>query len=163
MINVSFLKSFFSGVYEEAATKSRQALLRYRANQIADYEALHHVHFWPQEPIPKYIYYIGQAKNFEEWYKNRKGERGPIYKEFEEKSTFIKYEFKESTFDRYSIWKFDKEDSDKDETKMSTQMTVLKDKGASVESHSEDKKEIQEIRKMVDMIFHKLNNQKFQG
>ena len=46
---------------------------------------------------------------------------------------------------------------------MSTQMTVLKDKGASVESHSEDKHEIQEIRKLVDMILHKLNNQKFQG
>ena len=153
--NVSFL-NLFSGIYEEAATKSRQALLRYKANQIADYEALHHIHFWPQEPIPKYIYYIGQAKNFEEWYKSGEGDRGPIYKEFEEKSTFKIHNFKESTFDKYSIWKFDKKDSNKDdETEMSTD---LKDKGNSIELHSEDKNEIQEIKKLVDIILHKLNN-----
>ncbi|RGB29765.1 hypothetical protein C1646_766205 [Rhizophagus diaphanus] len=37
--------AFMGGVYEEAATKGRQALLRFRANQIANYEALYHIHF----------------------------------------------------------------------------------------------------------------------
>jgi hypothetical protein len=93
-------------VYEEAATKGRQALLRYRANQIADYEALHHIHFRHQEPNPRNIYYIGQSKNFVEWYKSRKNEQGEIYKDFEE-STFKKHAFKETDYDQVSIWKFD--------------------------------------------------------
>ncbi|PKB96310.1 hypothetical protein RhiirA5_435045, partial [Rhizophagus irregularis] len=68
---VTILQNMFialmGGVYERAANKGRQALLRFRAKQIADYEALHHIHIWPHEPDPKYIYYIGKSKNFEEW------------------------------------------------------------------------------------------------
>lgn len=78
----------FSGVYERAETHGRQTLLRSRANQIADYEALHHIHIWNIEPEPEYIYYIGQSKNFEDWYDMRKGDQNAIYKGFEEKSTF---------------------------------------------------------------------------
>ncbi|CAB4389908.1 unnamed protein product [Rhizophagus irregularis] len=76
-----------SGVYEKADTKGRQTLLRYQANHIADYEALQHIHFWKHEHDPKYIYYFGQSKNFEDWY-NKKKEQGPIYGELKEKSTF---------------------------------------------------------------------------
>ncbi|PKY16229.1 hypothetical protein RhiirB3_480626 [Rhizophagus irregularis] len=103
----NMLIAFMGGVYEEAATKGRQALLRYRANQIADYEALHHIHFRHQEPNPRNIYYIGQSKNFVEWYKSRKNDQGEIYKDFEEKSTIIKHAFNETDYDKVSIWKFD--------------------------------------------------------
>ncbi|GES94217.1 hypothetical protein GLOIN_2v1475234 [Rhizophagus clarus] len=65
-----------------------------KANQIANYEALYHTHFPPIGRDPKYIYYIGQSKNFEKRYEDRKDD-GPIYKDFEEKSTFTKYVFEE--------------------------------------------------------------------
>ncbi|PKK74097.1 hypothetical protein RhiirC2_864043 [Rhizophagus irregularis] len=90
-----------NGVYEEAATKGRQAL--FRANQIANYEAFYHLHFPPIEHDPKYIYYIGQSKNFETWRENRKDD-GAIYKGFEEKSTFTKFVFEEKDYDKFSIW-----------------------------------------------------------
>ena len=89
---------FFSGVYEKAETKGRQTLLRNRANLIADFEALHHIYYWNHEPEPKYIYYFGQSKNFEEWYDTRKDDQGAIYKGFEEKSTFTKRLYKESNY-----------------------------------------------------------------
>ncbi len=98
---------FFSGVYEKAETKGRQTLLRNRANLIADFEALHHIHYWNHEPEPKYIYYFGQSKNFEEWYDTRKDDQGAIYKGFEEKSTFTKRLYKESNYDKRSIWVYD--------------------------------------------------------
>ena len=104
---MSFHSFIFSGVYARAETKGRQTLLRHRANQIADYEALHHIHFWEIEPDPKYIYYVGQSKNFEGWYDIRKGDQGEIYKEFEEKSTFTKPIFKDANYDHVSIWKYD--------------------------------------------------------
>ncbi|GBB88710.1 hypothetical protein RclHR1_15290001 [Rhizophagus clarus] len=104
---VTILQNMFialmGGVYERAANKGRQALLRFRARQIADYEALHHIHFWPHEPDPKYIYYVGKSKNFEEW--SKKTEQCVIYKDFEEKSTYIKYNFQKADYDDYSIWR----------------------------------------------------------
>jgi hypothetical protein len=98
---------FFSGVYEEAKIKGRQTLLRHRAIIIADYEALHHIHYWNHEPDPKHIYYFGQSKTIEEWYDSRKYDRGAIYKGFEEKSTFTKYIFKERNYDKRSIWVYE--------------------------------------------------------
>jgi len=84
--------------------------LRLRARQIADYEALHHIHFWPHRQDPKYIYYIGQSKNFEEWSESRVGERCEIYKDLEEKSTYIKYKFTKFDYDDVSIYpKIEKE------------------------------------------------------
>ena len=53
------------------------------------------------------IWYIGQSKHFEEWYKNIKSDQSTIYKDFEEKSTFTKHAFKESDYDSVSIWKYD--------------------------------------------------------
>src|SRR5579871_2084276 len=90
---------FFSGVYKKAEKKGRQALLRFRANQIANYEALYHVHFPPLEHDPRYIYYIGESKNFESWYEDRKNDDA-IYKAFEAKSTFTKYVFEEKDYDK---------------------------------------------------------------
>ncbi|CAB5389539.1 unnamed protein product [Rhizophagus irregularis] len=97
----NMLITFMGGVYEEAATKGRQAL--FRANQIANYEAFYHLNFPPIEHDPKYIYYIGQSKNFETWRENRKDD-GAIYKGFEEKSTFTKFVFEEKDYDKFSIW-----------------------------------------------------------
>ena len=94
-------------MFERAETKSRQTLLRYQAIEIADYEALHHIHLWRHEPESKYIYYIGQSKHFETWYKNIKKEGDVIYKDFEEKSTFTKHVFKNADYDSFSIWKYD--------------------------------------------------------
>ncbi|RGB41646.1 hypothetical protein C1646_751942 [Rhizophagus diaphanus] len=99
----NMLIAFMSGVYEEAKIKGRQTLLRHRAIIIADYEALHHIHYWNHEPDPKHIYYFGQSKTIEEWYDSRKHDRGAIYKGFEEKSTFTKYIFKERNYDKHSI------------------------------------------------------------
>jgi hypothetical protein len=90
-------------VFTETATKGRQTLLRRRANHIADYEALHHIHFWKHESQPKYIYYFGQSKTFEEWYDNRKDDQGAIFKGLEEKTTFTRHVFKERDYDNDSI------------------------------------------------------------
>ncbi|GBB91276.1 hypothetical protein RclHR1_18460001 [Rhizophagus clarus] len=101
----NMLITFMSGVYERTETKGRQALLRFRANQIADYEALYHPEFIPPMREPKYIYYIGKSKTFEKWYEDRKDD-GPIYKDFEKKSTFAKFVFEEKDYDRFSIWNY---------------------------------------------------------
>jgi hypothetical protein len=93
-------------VYEKAEIKSRQTLLRYQAIKIADYDALYHFHYWTPDPEPKYICYVGQSKHFEKWYNNIKSDQSRIYKDFEEKSTFKKYVFKESDYDIFSIWKY---------------------------------------------------------
>ena len=97
-------------MYESVATKGRQTLLRYQANKIADYEALYHTHLWVHEPDPRFIYYIGQSKSFEEWHNNIKLDgQDPIYKDFEDKSTFTEHCFKEACYDNYSIWKHGEE------------------------------------------------------
>jgi hypothetical protein len=66
------------------------------------------MHFWEHEHDPKYIFYFGQSKNFEEWY-NKIKDQSPIYKEIEDKSTFTKRIFEDEVknFDKYSILKFD--------------------------------------------------------
>ncbi|RGB26855.1 hypothetical protein C1646_769875 [Rhizophagus diaphanus] len=102
----NMLIAFMSGVYETATTKGRQALLRFRANQIANYEALNQVHFPQIKSDPKYIYYIGRSKHFETWYESRKND-GPIFSDFEKKSTFSKFVFEEKDYDEFSLWKYD--------------------------------------------------------
>ncbi|CAB5389622.1 unnamed protein product [Rhizophagus irregularis] len=101
----NILIAFMNGVYVTAGTKGKQKLLRYQANYIATFEALH-VHFSDSELEcePKRIYYFSQAKNFEEWYNTKKGEQGVIYKEFEEATMFmINSIYKEIDYDKYSI------------------------------------------------------------
>ncbi|RGB26308.1 hypothetical protein C1646_770586 [Rhizophagus diaphanus] len=102
----NMLIAFMSGVYETANTKGRQALLRFRANQIANYEALNQVHFPQIKPDPKYIYYICRSKHFETWYESRKND-GPIFSDFEKKSTFSTFVFEEKDYDEFSLWKYD--------------------------------------------------------
>ncbi|CAG8753263.1 19308_t:CDS:2, partial [Rhizophagus irregularis] len=86
-----------------AFMKGKQKLLRFQANCIADYEALHH--FSEPEPEPKHIYYFSLAKNFEEWCNTRKDEQGAIYKAFEEFTT--SGIFKELDYDKYSFLTYD--------------------------------------------------------
>src|SRR5688572_21650180 len=98
----------FSGVYERAEARGNQALLKFRASYIADREALYPIHFWKPEPEPKYIYYIGQPKNYETWYKDVKEiGQDPIYKDLEDKTTFTKHDFKIADYDHVSIWKYE--------------------------------------------------------
>ncbi|POG75697.1 uncharacterized protein OCT59_015485 [Rhizophagus irregularis] len=105
----NMLIAFMGGVYQKAETKGRQALLRFRANQIANYEALHHYNFWPYEPDPKYIYYVSQSKIFVEWYNSRKNDQDPIYSDFENKSTYTKHVFEEKNYDIHSIWDYEED------------------------------------------------------
>ncbi|CAB4421660.1 unnamed protein product [Rhizophagus irregularis] len=106
----NILIAFMNGVYVTAGTKGKQRLLRYRANHIVDYEALHHIHFSKPEPEPKHIYYFSQAKNFEEWYNTRKSEQGAIYKDSEEPciSTIstVNNIFRKKDYDEHSILKY---------------------------------------------------------
>jgi hypothetical protein len=118
-------------VYERAEINGRQSLLRSRANHIADYEALHHIHFWNIDPEPEYIFYIGQSKNFEEWYEMRKDQKA-IYEGFEQKSTFMRRTFKNESYDKFSIWKYDENIKFKNEIEeiesMKTEMNIIVEK-----------------------------------
>jgi hypothetical protein len=96
-----FLFCFFSGMHEKANIEGRQILLRHRARYIADYEALHHIHFWQHELEPKQIYYFGYLKNFEDWFKIIKDDQNAIYEGFEEKSISSRHTFKD--YDKFSI------------------------------------------------------------
>ncbi|CAB4463606.1 unnamed protein product [Rhizophagus irregularis] len=121
----NMLIAFMSGVYVKAETKGRQALLRFRANQIADYEALEHFHFWPNEPEPKFIHYIGQSKNFQEWFQLRKDDQGEIYKDFDEKTTNTIQAFIDVDYDESSIWNFDDNNSSNIKGKKKDSTTAL--------------------------------------
>ncbi|CAI2171840.1 19309_t:CDS:10 [Funneliformis geosporum] len=175
----NMLIAFMGGVYEETVTKGRQALLRYRANQIADYEALCHIHLWPHESDPKYIHYIGQSKNFENWHKSRKEDQGTIYKDFEEPPTFIKNAFKRSTYDEYSIWQFENKDENDKKGKSTeiiptteevgeVQVDVGKSDDAKRKTQVDAAKLIQEIEKLkinlssIECSLNEFKNQKFQ-
>ncbi|PKC67872.1 hypothetical protein RhiirA1_457888, partial [Rhizophagus irregularis] len=100
-------------------------LLRFRANQIADYEALEHFHFWPNEPEPKFIHYIGQSKNFQEWFQLRKDDQGEIYKDFDEKTTNTIQAFIDVDYDESSIWNFDDNNSSNIKGKKKDSTTAL--------------------------------------
>jgi hypothetical protein len=92
-------------MHDKANIEGRQTLLRHRARYIADYEALHQIHFWQPESEPKYIHYFGHLKDIEDWFKKIKDDQGAIYESFEEKSTSIRYTFKD--YDKSSILSYD--------------------------------------------------------
>jgi hypothetical protein len=148
-------------VYERAETKGRQALLRFRANQIADYEALEHFHFWPAEPEPKYIYYIGQSKNFQEWYQMRKNDQGEIYKDFEEKSTIYNQAFMDVNYDDISIWEFTKckkkEDSIYSTTKSSKIDFSEYSQEIILEKINEMQKSIEKTNLLINQMYTQFN------
>lgn len=65
----------------------------------------------PHEPDPKYIYYIGRSKNFEEWQESRK-DQDTIYKGFENR--FKTNILKKFIDDKFTIWKYNENDDDDD-------------------------------------------------
>ncbi|CAG8499279.1 12721_t:CDS:2 [Funneliformis caledonium] len=76
--------AFMGGVYSNAYEKGRVALLRFRAESISDYEALDEIYFYPPPPEPKYIYYIGKSKSYENWDENvKKCENKNLYDDYE--------------------------------------------------------------------------------
>ncbi|PKC63594.1 hypothetical protein RhiirA1_396710 [Rhizophagus irregularis] len=135
----NMLIAFMGGVYEEAATKGRQALLRFRANQIANYEALHHYYFSSHDYDPKYIYYIGRSEHFETWYEDRKND-GPIFKDVEKKSTFAEFVFKDKVYDKFSIWKYDDDDIKIEIEKFKMMKKSLNDNIENLIKNLEDRK-----------------------
>ncbi|POG75664.1 hypothetical protein GLOIN_2v1769895 [Rhizophagus irregularis DAOM 181602=DAOM 197198] len=143
----NMLIAFMSGVYEDAATKGRQTLLRHQANHIADYEALHHIHFWNPEPEPKHIYYFGQSKSLEEWSDTRKDDQGAIYKGFEEKTTFTIRTFKEENYDKSSILEY----YDNIETKIGNLKNIGKEMSENIEYLIERFKDKNLIKEIEDM------------
>ena len=131
-------------------------------------------HLGHPNPEPRYIHYIGQSRNFEEWYKNRKDDQGEIYKDLVEKSTFTTHTFEESTYDKYSIWKFEdnssvatiaesKEIEEDTEEKSATMTTMkLEDEPATMnENEGKDTKaienEVKELRTLLEQVLNKLN------
>jgi len=101
-----------SGVYEAAAKKGRDALLRYRATLISDYEALEDIRFWAPEPDPQFIFYVGHSESFEEWSEDRKHFKGCIYQRYENRASYKKYKFQENQNDKYSLLKYEMDKKD---------------------------------------------------
>ncbi|EXX61209.1 hypothetical protein RirG_173230 [Rhizophagus irregularis DAOM 197198w] len=148
--------AFMSGVYVKAETKGRQALLRFRANQIADYEALEHFHFWPNEPEPKFIHYIGQSKNFQEWFQLRKDDQGEIYKDFDEKTTNTIQAFIDVDYDESSIWNFDDNNSSNTKGKKKDSTTALpKETIPSNSSENSQEVVLNELNEKINEIMKK--------
>jgi len=101
-------------VYSEAYEKGRVALLRFRAESISDYEALDDINFYPPPPEPKYIYYLGESKNYDEWdanVKRREAEQKKFYNIYEEKMIETKLPYKEEEEEDESWWESNEEDS----------------------------------------------------
>ncbi|PKC06817.1 hypothetical protein RhiirA5_359850 [Rhizophagus irregularis] len=152
------LIAFMGGVYERAETKGRQALLRFRANQIADYEALEHFHFWPPETEPKYIYYVGRSKNFQEWYEKKKDDQGEIYKDFEEKSTINNQAFIDVDYNDVSIWKFDDNNSSNTKGKKREDSTDSSRLSKIVEENNNTP--VNSLEKSQDVVLNEINEMK---
>ncbi|CAG8467528.1 19860_t:CDS:10 [Rhizophagus irregularis] len=108
----NMLIAFMGGVYEEAAEKGRDALLRYRATLISDYEALEDIRFWPPEPDPQFIFYVGHSKSVEEWTEDRKQFKGCMYQKYENKASYKRYKFQEDPNDKYSLLKYEMDKKD---------------------------------------------------
>ena len=96
-------------------------MLRYRANLISDYEALEDIRFWPPEPDPQFIFYVGHSESFEEWSEDRKHFKGCIYQRYENKASYKKYKFKEDFNDKNSLLRYEMDK--KDSTSSSSSLT----------------------------------------
>jgi hypothetical protein len=91
-------------VYAEAFEKGRVALLRYRAELIADYETLDEIHFFYPPSEPEYIYYLGKSKSYDTWEGIvKKRELKKIYEDLESKMNKTRLSFKEDGDDENSF------------------------------------------------------------
>ena len=84
---------------------------------IADYEALKHkkLYFWKTPNEPKYIHYVGHSDNFDQWKEKSKNRRGCIFKRYEKKADFIRYNFDDDDLDNKegSLWYLEKKKENK--------------------------------------------------
>ncbi|CAJ0879355.1 8521_t:CDS:10 [Entrophospora sp. SA101] len=132
-----------SSIFEEAASKGRYACLRFKADMIADYEALEHkkFYFWPAPNEPKYIYYVGHSDNFDEWKERSKDRRGCIFKRYESRNDFLQY-------------KFDDDDLSTDENKNNELIKNLNAKITSFDS------EVAALKDLVKTLISELKDAK---
>ncbi|CAG8644699.1 3160_t:CDS:2, partial [Funneliformis mosseae] len=109
--------AFMGGIYSDAHVQASNALLRFRAENISDYEALDDVHFLPLTPDPKYICYVGRSSSYETWKNLSNAKSHTLYHKYEEKITEIKglYEV-ENLEDKNCLWKWDDGNVDHDDT-----------------------------------------------
>ncbi|CAB4375971.1 unnamed protein product [Rhizophagus irregularis] len=87
----------------------RQILLKHKANRVADYEALYHFNIFSNDIKAKlkFIYYIGQPENYEEWNNIRKAnDKCTIYKDLVVEHISTKFIFEERNYDHHSIWEY---------------------------------------------------------
>jgi hypothetical protein len=168
LFNILFylIAYLFSGVYEDVTAKSRQILLKQQANFIAEYEALHHIHFSNPESETNYIYHIGQPKNFREWLFNRKGYQGEIYKDFEVKPTNTTQAFIDVDYDGTSIWNFDDDNSSdtkgkKKEDSTDSTIGLPKIEEGTIPSNSLENSQgiiLEKINEKINEIMKKVND-----
>ncbi|CAB4443389.1 unnamed protein product [Rhizophagus irregularis] len=105
----NMLIAFMSDEYKDVKDKSRQILLKHKANRVADYEALYHFNIFSNDikAKPKFIYYIGQPENYEEWNNIRKAnDKCTIYKDLVVEHISTKFIFGERNYDHRSIWEY---------------------------------------------------------
>ncbi|CAG8460788.1 5186_t:CDS:2 [Rhizophagus irregularis] len=154
----NMLIAFMSDEYEAVKEKSRQILLKYKANRIADYEALNHVHLFSNpESQPKYIFYHGLPESYEKWYNIRKDDSKSVIYDNTKEFDFEK--FKISDYDQYSIWKYNNYSNI---IRMSTEnfKNNFSNKIETLIKKFKDEKQIDEIEKFREMLkdeFHKIS------
>ena len=104
-------------MFGKAEAKGQHACLRFKAEMIADYEALEHkkFYFWKTPNEPKYIHYVGHTDNFDQWKEKSQNRRGCIFKRYEKKADFIQYDFDDNDLDHKegSLWYFEKKKENK--------------------------------------------------
>ncbi|CAI2171670.1 19816_t:CDS:10 [Funneliformis geosporum] len=69
----NMLIAFMSGVFDEAKSDGRLAVLKYRAELIADYETLEKP-FGDSKGNPRHIFYISNTNKISKWLRNSSGE-----------------------------------------------------------------------------------------
>ncbi|CAG8634316.1 13168_t:CDS:10 [Rhizophagus irregularis] len=101
--------AFMGGIYSEADTQANNALLRFRADSVSDYEALDDIHFLPLEPDPKYIFYLGTPSCLNTWKEiSDKKKDIKLYSKYEEEIAEIKDLFVEKNLDvENTLWDWD--------------------------------------------------------
>ncbi|RGB25303.1 hypothetical protein C1646_821113 [Rhizophagus diaphanus] len=155
-----YVVAFMGGVYE-AATKGRQALLRFRANQIANYEALYylyHIHFPPIECDPKYIYYIGQSTNLETWCEDRKDD-GAIYEDYDKFSIGVYDDDDDIEIEINNIKKMKKNLNDIIDNLLNKLNDQKRDDNAEkIDKKIKEIENINNVNGTIELLIKKLNN-----
>ncbi|CAG8653493.1 8318_t:CDS:10 [Dentiscutata erythropus] len=62
----NMLIAFMTGAFDDAQSSGEDAVLKYRAELIAEYETLEKL-FGPSREDPRYIYYVGKADDLTQW------------------------------------------------------------------------------------------------